>query len=261
MLRPGAAPPADLLPAQHTWPRANGSHVAVWVVRGGAEITVGARVLTLEEGSAVVLPAGVPNSIRLRVGSLLLPVGYRSGRTGAIGRPRIAARIEVHDAPDLIQAMVSAYTTVRPAGADSFSGFDRVRRDSAPAPVEEPDVRIAALASALAMGEVEEPTLGACARWLGMSERDLSGLVRERAGITFARWVRISRMSRARAQLHGGEAASAVSRRLGYAHLPAFSRAFREVHGRSPQTVSVAPEKKGEAARWRGAVARRIVRS
>lgn len=259
-LRPAEAPSAAFLPAQRTWPRANGSHVAVWVVRGIAEITAGGEALVVEEGGAVVLPAGVPNSIRLHAGSLLLPVGYRSGQAGPLGLPRIAARVDAQDAPDLIQAMVSAYTTVRPSGADSFAGFDRVCNGSTPHRAGDGDARIAALASAVSRGEVGEPTLARCARWLGVSERDLSGLIRERAGVTFAQWIRVSRMSRARAQLHGGEAASAVSRGLGYAHLPAFSRAFREVHGRSPQTVSVAPEKSGEAARWRGAVARRLVR-
>lgn len=128
---------------------------------------------------------------------------------------------------------------MRPFGADPGAGFDLISIRSTPEPVDADDILLARLASAVAMGDITEPTLAECARWSGASERELSRVVNERAGVTFAQWIRVSRMSRARVQLHGGAAASAVSRQLGYAHLPAFSRAFRKVHGTSPRAVPV----------------------
>lgn len=238
-LRPGPMAPDEALPAHRTWLRANGAHVAVWVACGSATITVASRDIVLSQGEAIIIPAGVPNSIRLSRGTLLLPVGYRSGRLETIGALSGPASIRAEEAPEIIQAMVAAYTGVRPVGRDPGSGFDLVRARSTPSPVVDDDVLLARMASAVATGDIPEPTLADCALWSRISERDLTRIVNERAGMTFAQWVRVSRMSRARVQLHGGATVSTVSRELGYAHLPAFSRAFREVHGTSPRTMPV----------------------
>ena len=52
-----------------------------------------------------------------------------------------------------------------------------------------------------------------------------------------ARWLRRSGRSRARVQLTRGEGAASVGRSLGYAHPPAFTRAFRDVYGAPPRDV------------------------
>lgn len=261
VVRPAEASPVDELPPQRTWPRANGSHVAVWVLRGRADLTVGGRELAVPEGGAVVLPAGLPNGIRMSTGSLLLPVGFRSGREGGIGAPIAPAAFSAAEQDDLIQAMVAAYTTVRPRGLAPSAGFDAVHARSTHAAAGVEDTALAAVAAGLAVGAVAEPSLAACARWLGVAERELSRIVNDRAGMTFAQWGRMLRASRARAQLHGGEPASVVSRHVGYAHLPAFSRAFREVHGRSPQGIAVVAGRASEVGRWHRLVAGRITQS
>ncbi|MFF7291766.1 helix-turn-helix domain-containing protein [Microbacterium sp. NPDC008134] len=238
VLRPAPIDHGERLPPQRTWLRANGAHVAVWIVQGTATVTVAGGETTLAQGDAMVIPAGMPNSIRVSRGSLLLPVGYRSGRSVGVALPDAPATVTEADEVDMLHAMVSAYTPVRARGADVFAGIDRVLAAAGGAPTDD-DVAVAAVASALATGEVADETLAGCAAWLGVSERELSRIVNRRTGLTFAQWLRVSRMSRARVQLHGGAPASAVSRRLGYAHLPAFSRAFREVHGTSPRHVPV----------------------
>jgi AraC-like DNA-binding protein len=53
--------------------------------------------------------------------------------------------------------------------------------------------------------------------------------------MTFARWRSAARMRIARDLLAGGAKASAVARRVGYAHLPTFSTAFTRFHGVSPR--------------------------
>lgn len=257
-LRLGDAPPPPL-PAQRTWPRANGSHVAVWVLRGHAIVTVGGQELDVPEGGAVVLPAGVPNDVRMPEGALMLPVGFRSGRELAAGTPTAAARIAPGEEDDLVQAMVAAYTNVRPPGLSPYTGFDLVHARSARHEATRDDAVLATLASGFAAAAADL-TLAACAGRLGLSQRELSRIVNDRTGMTFAQWGRMLRASRARARLHGGEAASVVSRALGYAHLPAFSRAFREVHGRSPQGIALAPGGAGEVGRWHRTVVEQLVR-
>ncbi len=253
--RPADAPSAARLPARRTWARVNGSHVAVWVVRGSASLQIADRIIALPQGSAVVLPAGLPNAVRIPEGALVLPVGFRSGRSGRIGAPAEPAWIPPEEETDLLQGIVAAYTGIRPPGLDAFSGFDGVLSRSVHRAATDDDEVIATLASAMATGDLADTSLAGCARWAGCTERELSRIINERTGATFAQWMRASRMSRARAQLHGGSPASTVSRGLGYAHLPAFSRAFREVHGTSPQGI-VTLAAAGEARRWHAEVAR-----
>ncbi len=218
-----------------TWARVNGGHVAVWVAVGSAAIAVGGRELRLRAGEAVVLPAGVRNDIGIEPGSLLLPVGFRSGRTGAIGAPLAPAQVGGIDSWHMVSAMLAAYTGTGGGGADPSRGFDAVLRGSTRADVGDDDTGLAALASLIAL----EPhlTIEEAGRRLGRGERDLRRIVRERSGETPAAWSRMVRMTRARNRLGLGETATEVSRELGYAHLPAFSRAFRAVHGTAPASV------------------------
>ena len=219
--------------AHRTWARVNGGHVAVWVAIGSATIAIGGRELRLRAGEAVVLPAGVRNDIGIEPGSLLLPVGFRSGRTGAIGVPIAAAQVGGIDSWHMVSAMLDAYTDR--GGADPSRGFDAVLRGSTRADVGDDDTGLAALASLIAL----EPhlTIEAAGRRLGRDERDLRRIVRERSGENPAAWSRMVRMTRARSRLGLGETATEVSRELGYAHLPAFSRAFRAAHGTAPVSV------------------------
>ncbi|WP_298040259.1 helix-turn-helix domain-containing protein [uncultured Microbacterium sp.] len=194
----------ETLPSHRTWPRVNGSHVAVWVVFGTAQASLGDRLLPLRAGQAIVLPAGVPNGIRIARGSLVLPVGYVSGRSIAVGGPVAACDIPAEDVGDMIRAVVAAYTTIRAAGTDPTAGFERVLDGSVRAPADAAVSALGAVASALAVGDIAEPGLADCAQWLGMPERGLSRIINAQTGATFAQWVRMSRMSRARVQLSGG---------------------------------------------------------
>ncbi|MDN5815647.1 helix-turn-helix domain-containing protein [Yaniella sp.] len=257
---PADAPSAAELPAQRTWPRVNGSHVAVWALQGRSVLTIGGRNLRLDPGSTAVIPAGLPNSIRIPQGSLVLPLGFRLGRDGGIGAPVSAGTTLPGEQIDLIQAAVMAYTTMRPHDIGRTTGFDIAYSRGVYDAATLEDDAIATLASGLASGEITDTALGGCAHWLGMQERDLSRTIRDRTGLTFTQWIRLARMSRARAKLHGGEPASAISRLLGYAHLPAFSRAFREVHGASPQRLVSPLDSGGEVGRWQRDVSDRIRR-
>lgn len=221
-----------------TWSRVNGSHIAVWAADGLSQVTVGARSLTLRPGEAVILPAGVRNDVQIPPGSILLPIGFRSGSSGAIGAPLQPANLGswgTQSALDTVESMLAAYTGVGTTGVAPERGFDAVLNESQRHPVDAGDAMMAALSSLVSREGLTEGAEVAAA--LGVSERTIRRIVLEHTGEPFAAWLRQSRMTRARTRLTAGESASEISRNLGYAHLPAFSRAFRAVHGTGPSSV------------------------
>lgn len=235
---------------QHTWSRVNGAHIAVWAADGPSRITVGTEERTLLPGEAVILPAGVRNEVLIPPGSLLLPIGFRSGRSSAIGAPDRPAQLGVLGAAaalDTVESMLAAYTRVGTLGVDPARGFSEVLSRSTQRAASEQDAVMATLAS-LASSQAAINTAEA-AQALGIAERELRSIVLARTGEPFAAWLRRSRMTRARNQLNSGHTASEVSRTLGYAHLPAFSRAFRAVHGTGPSAVGL-PRLRGAQAAW-----------
>ena len=239
-----------------TWSRVNGAHIAVWAAAGTAHITAGTRALTLQPGEAVILPAGLPNDVRIPPGSLLVPLGFRSGETGAIGAPLQPAQLGSWGSPDAlhtVESMLAAYTRIGTHRVDPARGFDAVLRGSRRTPVHRGDVLMAALAS-LVSRESSITEANAAAQ-LGVSDRELRRVVHEHTGEPVAAWFRRSRMTRARNRLGAGESPSEISRTLGYAHLPAFSRAFRAVHGAGPSAVGVTDLRSAHAA-WGRAAAR-----
>lgn len=224
-----AVPP---LPPLRTWPRVNGAHVAVWVARGSAEITIGQTVHRVRQGQALILPAGLRNQITTPAGSLVLPIGFRSGGECAVGTPIAPATFDPSDEIALLEACVASYIPLRAKGA-SAAGFDAVLAGSQRLPAPRP--LVARLASAVASSPEQDRSVADWARTLEVPEAELRRCLHEETGLTFAQWLRLSRMTRARTQLQNGQPASLVARALGYAHAPAFTRAFRAVHGTPPQ--------------------------
>lgn len=267
------APPFESVSEQRTWFRVNGAHVAVWMMRGGATLTLGDRTVRVAEGEAITLPAGLPNTISIDRGSLMLPLGFRAAREMPELTPISPVDVSSLPEADLIQAVVASYTSIRPPGFDPRTGFEYAQEhlpqhggpvipnaEVAPADLNAEAV-LAYLAGGLASGAIREATLAECARWLNLPERRVGELITQHTGLGFAQWTRASRMSRARAMLHRGEAAATISRTLGYAHLPAFSRAFRDVHGVPPTSLAPSSPGGGEQARWARSLAQKLQHS
>lgn len=261
---PGAArsvaslPLDDLaLPSAETWPRINGSHVAVWVLRGTAHADVAERTWDLGEGDAIVLPAGVRTRVRVDPDSLLLPLGYRPG-TGApiVPDALTVARFGPADVPLLLHGIVAAYTPLRPAGHRSTALFDEVAargvRTSGMRSAG-PSAAVAALTGHLVQHPLDRTPLAVWARRTGTDERTLGAAFRATTGVDLPQWRRLSRMTRGREWLTHGVAPSVAARHLGYAHLSAFSRAFAAAYGVAPQQFQA--QARGSAT----AVARRAV--
>lgn len=223
--------------SQGTWVRANGAHVAVWAAVGGSRLMVRDRTIELREGQAVVIPAGIPNSLEIPPGSIVLPVGFRSGATGGVGEPLVPARLGNISDVRVISMMLAAYTAVGAVGIDAERGFCAVLTGSTVAEVTAGDTVLANFASMSARSP-HESNLRLSDR-LGMDERMLQRMVGERAGVSLVVLRRLLRMTGARHMLGAGAKPSEVSREVGYAHLPAFTRAFRAVHGAPPAELEV----------------------
>ncbi|GAA1318641.1 helix-turn-helix domain-containing protein [Leucobacter albus] len=222
---------------RRTWARVNGAHVAVWAAVGGARLIIAGRALTLAEGEAVIIPAGTPNEFRVPSGSLLVPLGFRSALTGPIGAPLTAAHIGGLDSMRMLEAVLASYTRVGVTDVDPDRGFAAVLAGSERLPATTGSELLGRAANLF----VREPelSLAAASERLGLSERELCRVVGAHTGEQFAAWLRLLRMTRARNQLGDGETPSEISRELGYSHLPAFSRAFRAVHGAGPTGLGV----------------------
>lgn len=232
------------LPASTTWPRVNGAHVAVWVYRGTAEVEVGGRRWRLRQGDAIVLPAGLRNRVSVSAGSLLLPLGFRAPAQAPVTIARLGpCHLDAADEPWLLAQMTACYTPLRSAGHDPAAAFDLVAARSAATLPEFPG-------TPFTPGD-EQQRLRDLATALGVAPDQLRSRFRDLTGTSITSWQALHRMTQAREQLTLGVPASTVARSLGYAHLPAFSRAFRAVHGVSPRQFLGTATARTAAAEWR----------
>lgn len=232
-----ATPPA--IPAAATWPRVNGAHVAVWMYRGRGCAKIGEHRLDLDEGDAVILPAGIQNSITLDEGSLLIPLGFRPPHIASFEDPK-PVRFTRMDEQYLLHRVVSTYTPLRPHTFDRTEVFDSI---AAPTASDMSGSLVSQLAARVARNPSDTRTLTDWAELLGADATTLRREFRTKTGSTFPQWRAMSRMTQARNQLQLGVAPTVVARRLGYSHLPAFSRAFTTAHGISPQQALRACER------------------
>ncbi|WP_448221521.1 helix-turn-helix transcriptional regulator [Gordonia iterans] len=182
-----------------------------------------------------MLPAGVPNTLRTASDSLVLPVGYRTGSDEAPGTLVSPAHFPAGEYWSLVRASVARYTAV-PTRADDAAAYERVRTAAQNGEATSDQRLLGALASIVTRADDgHHRSLDQWADLLRVSPDRLRGCVHREAGVGFAQWLRLSRMSRARLQLLRGAPVGNVARQLGYAHLPAFTRAFRAVYGTPPR--------------------------
>ncbi len=253
---------APAIPASATWARVNGAHVAVWVHRGSARVEIGERRFALGTGEALILPAGVRTRTEVDEDSLLLPLGFRVATGAPVSVDALRTTLfEPADDVRLLHGLVSTYTPLRPNGHSETGLFDEVARRTTgalPSPVGTtmPDARgEPSLATQLALRVTRDPAadigLEEWARTAQVDPGSLRRAFRSETGISFPQWRMITRMTQAREQLTLGIPPTAVARNLGYAHLPAFTRAFRTVHGHSPQQFLATERARRAAVDWR----------
>lgn len=224
------------IPAQATWRRVNGKHVALWIYRGSAEIRIGPRTHHLKRGDVLLLPAGIPNVVKVHANSLVVPVGF--GEPNAINLKSAESSpgsIGVHEEAFLLRCVVGAYTHLRAVGQSSADGFDYVYRktggDRGP---DSPQHRgVSDLVVRLTRNPVDGSVLAGWAAKLRVDQESLRRAIESATGMSFSQWKMTVKMTRARELLARGDSASMVARSTGYAHLPGLSRAFQQTHGQS----------------------------
>lgn len=238
------APVPRLLPTQ-TWPRVNGSHVAIWVYRGTVDVTVDARHKVLHRGEALILPASTHHEVRAREDSLVLPLGYRpTGRLPATTKHLQVHRFRPETKAALLHGIVSTYTALRPRVPVANSLFDHVALhtidtgDGASAHLPDTSSSITALLSCLARNPHAPFPAAYWADRLGMSGREFHRSVRIATGVPYPTWRRVSRMTFAREALLRGVPATTVAQQTGYSQLSSFSRAVSATFGAPPRHLA-----------------------
>ncbi len=207
----------------------------LWMYRGSARVEAAGTISRLEAGDVIWLPQGVAHRVEFAPGAILLPLGYRpTARPGRIEPPRV---VELPRTPEmetfLLHAVVANHFLLRPRDHDPQALLSRLQvipPDSVPLP-EQLEVIVVTVQ--------EDPSdprgLVDWAAELGVDAGALGREFAEMMGESFPRWRSRARMTRARALMWDGHAPSSVARRVGYAHLSAFSKAFSATHGIPPR--------------------------
>lgn len=232
MMRAADVPEVPELSAARTPSHTNNVHVLVWTYRGSGYLDLGDRRYEQERGVATWIPAGVEHTTNVRENSISLPLGDASRGDLHLTEP---LQVKFSRAWDdyLLFCSVSARTPVRPAEYEPNHVLELFaeqvaaqRALSVPMPTDA-RAREAAMDYLRRIGNSGAPTADASA--------GINRAFRDQTGMTFARWRYAARMRIARDLLSGGAKPSAVSRRVGYAHLSTFSAAFSRFHGWSPR--------------------------
>ncbi len=155
------------------------------------------------------------------------PTGHRPAALHTVRRDAalataVAAAAHTGDAPALAGAAVQALQQAA-AGA--------LQPD--PPPLSS-DVRVQALAEALAATEAERLDIGALAHRLGLSREHLHRLFRSVVGLTPGEYSRCARMHAAKRLLQEGASLADAAQASGFTDQAHFSRWFRRIFGVTP---------------------------
>ncbi|GAA2809271.1 hypothetical protein GCM10010452_42160 [Crossiella cryophila] len=224
---------SELLPAARTPRHANDMHVLSWIYRGSGYLDIGENRYERHRGVATWIPAGRKHITGLRENSISLPLGSATTADLQLTEP-----LQVRFAPAwddyLMHCSISARSGLHPDDynprhiLDLFAEHLAAQRAlSVPMPTD-PRARAAAMDYLRHLDISRESAVFDV-------PAEVHRAFRGETGMTFARWRYAARMRVARDLLAGGAKPSAVARRIGYAHLPAFSTAFTRLHGLSPR--------------------------
>lgn len=228
------SPPDICAVRSASWVPPNDS--VLWVQRGTASIEVAGRRWDLEAGEVVWLPHGLPYRVDIAADSILLPLGWK--HIGRSVRPGSLQVVRVPDTPEmerfLLHTMVANHFLLRPTGHDEQAFLELLR----PSFHDVTEI-VPSHLGAVVLAVIDDPSdRRSLAEWADELGADTAALRREFAelmGESFPRWRAKVRMTEARALMWEGLAPSVVARRLGYSHLPAFSRAFTTSYGIPPR--------------------------
>lgn len=211
------------------------SDCVLWVQRGTTSVEIAGHRWDLEAGDVVWLPHGLPHRVDIGPDSILLPLGQKLG-----GRPVSPGSLHVVRMPDtpemerfLLHTMVANHFLLRPTEHDEQAFLELLR------PAAHLREAVPSHLGTVVFAVIDDPSdRRSLAEWAGELGADVAALRREFVdvmGESFPRWRAKVRMTQARTLMWDGLAPSVVARRLGYSHLPTFSKAFTASYGISPR--------------------------
>lgn len=235
--------PPPPIPATLAVRRTYDAHsVMLWMYRGTARVSVGDRDLHLSEGDAVWMPAGHSHEVAVSGGSVALPMSFPVDLVEVDVADVVVTRVPKRLTRYMLHNVVSNITKLRPADYDPlevlgvFGDLLGRRRAMVEAALAMPTTPAALTIARGTLDDLaSDRSAAAWAGRAGVSARTVNRWFRDETGRAFARWRTVARMQRAVELMDRGLAPSAAARRVGYAHLSAFSRDFRNQMGMSPR--------------------------
>ena len=212
----------------------------VYPSSGVLAISAAAGTWVVPPQRAVWIPAGVPHAHRAHGPVQLRTLAFSPAAAADPPLPPVPAVLEVSPLlREIIVALTSAGAepyTARQRTAMEQVALDQLRRVGQ-LPVRLPalaDDRLRAIAAVLRADPADERTLAGFGLVVGASERTLSRLFRQEAGMTFPQWRTQFRLQHALVLLADRTPVTSTALACGWSNPSAFIEAFRRAFGATP---------------------------
>ena len=227
-------------------------HQLVYPSSGVLAISAAEGTWVVPPQRAVWIPAGVPHAHRahgrVQMRTLAFPATHAEHKTEGAPLPDVPAVVAVSpllreiivaltaaQAEEANQAAPAAYTAQQRANLQNVA-LDELRRVHQ-LPVRLPaltDDRLRAIAETLRADPADERTLAEHGMAVGASERTLSRLFRQQAGMSFPQWRTQFRLLHALVLLADGTPVTSTALTCGWSNPSAFIDSFRRAFGATP---------------------------
>jgi AraC-like DNA-binding protein len=217
----------------------------VYPSSGVLAISAAAGTWVVPPQRAVWIPAGVPHAHRAHGPVQMRTLAFSSAAAGppTVPGPPLTASPAVLEVSPLLREVIVALTssdgppyTARQRATMEQVALDQLRR-SGQLPVRLPslaDDRLRAIAALLRADPADERTLAELGMVAGASERTLSRLFRQEAGMSFPQWRTQFRLQHALVLLADRTPVTTTALACGWSNPSAFIEAFRRAFGVTP---------------------------
>lgn len=204
-------------------------HMLMWQVRGDSDFRVEGREVLLHAGGVLWIPAGYRHSVTVRANSVLLPMLFPVSVTATTLRDTATLGVDRELRTLMLAYIQTQNSIIRPPvnlARQILALLEERPERSArlPFPTSRPALGIA---ETLHFNPGDDRPVEELAASVHTSERTLGRAFVAETGMTVRRWRIRNRMEAARSLLRAGESVGAVARRVGYANVSAFGRAFK----------------------------------
>ncbi|WP_211215193.1 AraC family transcriptional regulator [Nesterenkonia alba] len=211
-------------------------HVLLWQVRGCTDLMVEGQSYELTAGTARWIPAGLRHGFTVREDSVVVPLFFPRELIATTVQESTTVTVG-HDLHSLLLAhMVSSSSQIRPAVNITRQVLALIEQspiasESLPMPTGAQARRVA---EALRFNPGDTRCVAELAASVHVSERTLERAFVAETGSTLREWRIRNRVEAAAVLLRSGAAVDAVAHRVGYTHVNAFRRVFKEHFGVTP---------------------------